>query len=51
MKLLETLDTNGKLNIVDVLPSIITNTRIFYETFSEQKETFNVKYVLYAIPF
>ena len=33
--LIVTLDINGKHNYVDVLPSIVTNTFIFYETFSE----------------
>ena len=35
MKLFVTLDTNGKHNFVDVLPSIVTNTFISYEKFSE----------------
>ena len=35
MKLFVTLDTNGKHSFVDILPSIVTNTFIFYETFSE----------------
>ena len=38
MKLFITLDTNGNHNFVDVLPSIVTNTFIFYETFSENKK-------------
>ena len=33
-KLFLTLDTNRKRNFVDVLPSIVTNTFIFYDTFS-----------------
>jgi len=37
MKLYVTLDTNGKHNFVDVLPSIVTNTLIFYKTFSQYK--------------
>ena len=42
MKLLVTLDTNGKHDFVDVLPSIVTNTFIFYETFTEQIKALNV---------
>ena len=51
MKLFETLDNNGKRNFVDVLPSIVTNTFKFYETFSVQNKTFKVKYVLYTVSF
>ena len=51
MKLFVTLDTNGKHNFLDVLPSIVTNTFVFYYTFSEQKKTLNVKYALYTISF
>ena len=35
MKLFVTLDANGKHNFVNVLPSIVTDTFIFYETFSD----------------
>ena len=35
MKQFVTLDTKGKLNFVDVLPSIVTHTFIFYKTFSQ----------------
>ena len=43
MKLFITLDTNGNHNFVDVLPSIVTNTFIFNETFSEQNKTVSFK--------
>ena len=49
VKLFKKLDNNGKLIFVDVLPSIVTNTFIFYETISEQKKTLNVKYVFYTL--
>ena len=35
MKLFLTLDNNGKLIFVDVLPSIVTDTFIFYVTIRE----------------
>ena len=43
IKLFVTIDTNRKRNFVYVLPSIVTNTFIFNETFSEQNKTVSFK--------
>ena len=51
IKLFVTIDTNRKRNFVNVLPSIVTNPLMYYETLNEQNKTFNIKCVLGTISF